>query len=120
MPLSGRDESLLGIAVLDREPCGRLQLFHPEPAVAQAVGRAGQLNAPVLVRGEYAQVVVFAGLRIVAGIPHLKAHICQSFMGDGIFLDDFDSRGLVVFKIYIPVPVGVEGHKLGVCVQQIR
>ena len=61
MPLSGRDESLLGIAVLDREPCGRLQLFHPEPAVAQAVGRAGQLNAPVLVRGEYAQVVVFAG-----------------------------------------------------------
>ena len=119
VPLSRRDERLLGVAVLDGESGGRLQLLYPEPAVPQAVGRAGQFDAAVLVRREDAQVVVFAGLRIVAGIPHLEAHVGQRLMGNGIFLDDFDGRGLVVFKIHIPVPVGIEGHELGLRIQQI-
>ena len=41
-------------------------------------------------------------------------------MGDGIFLDDLDGGRLVIFKIGRPVPVGIEGDKLGLRVQQVR
>ena len=75
MALPGLYKSLLGVAVLDGEPYGRLQFLDPEPAVPQAVVRAGQFNAPILVRCEYAQVVVLAGFRVVAGVPDLEANI---------------------------------------------
>ena len=40
-------------------------------------------------------------------------------MGDGIFLDDLDNRPLVVIKIRLPVPVGVQGDILVRGVHQI-
>ena len=40
-------------------------------------------------------------------------------MGDGTFLDDLDNRPLVVIKIRLPVPVGVQGDILIRGVHQI-
>ena len=73
--LPGLHKRLLGVAVLDRESDGRFQFLDPEPAGPQAVVRAGQFNAAVLVRREHAQVVVLAGLCVVAGVPDLETNI---------------------------------------------
>jgi len=121
MAFSGLHKRLLGVAVFDREPCGRLQFLDPEPTVPQAVVRAGQFNAPIFVRCEYAQVVVLTGFRVVAGVPDLETHPGEPVMGDAVLLDDLDNRPLVVIKIRLPVPVGVQGdilirgvHQIGV------
>ena len=73
--LPGLYKRLLGVAVLDGESGGRFKFLDPEPAVPQAVVRAGEFNAAVFVRRKHAKVVIFAGFCIVAGIPDLETNI---------------------------------------------
>ena len=70
---------------------------------------AGQLNAPVLVRVEYAQVVHFAGGGAVAGVPDPEGHVGQPVEGDGVLFDDLNDRPLMVLEVGGVVPVRVEG-----------
>ena len=63
-------------------PVGGANSFTQEPAVPQTIGRAGQLDAAIFVRCEYAQVVEFAGFCIIAGVPHLKTNIGEAVMGE--------------------------------------
>ena len=119
MTLASGDKRFLSVAVLDGKSSGRGQLLYSEPAVPQTIGRAGQLNAAIFVRCEYAQVVEFAGFRIIAGVPHLKTNIGEAVMGDAVLLDDLNDRPLVVVKICFPVPVGVQGDILVRGVHQI-
>ena len=41
-------------------------------------------------------------------------------MGDAVLLDDLNGGRLMVFKIHIPVSVGIEGDKLAGRIQKIR
>ena len=119
--LASGDERLLGVRVRLGEALQRLQLLHPEPAVPQAQGAhlgAVQLDAAILVRIEHAQVVHLAGGGVVAGVPHPEGHVGQPVEGNGVFLDDLNDGPLMVLEVGGVIPVGVEGHQLGVSVLQ--
>ena len=119
--LPRRDERLLGVRVRFGEALQRLQLLYPEPAVPQAQGAhlgAVQLNAAILVRVENAQVIHFAGGRVVAGIPNLEGDVSQPLKRNGVLLDDFDDRALVVLEVCGVVPVRVQRHQLGRSIHQ--
>ena len=113
--LASGDKRLLGVRVGLGEALQRLQLLDPEPAVPEAQGAhlgAVQLNAPVLVRVEYAQVVHFAGGGAVAGVPDPEGHVGQPVEGDGVLFDDLNDRPLMVLEVGGVVPVRVEGDEL--------
>ena len=77
------------------------------------------MDAAIPVRGEDPQVVQFAGGGIVAGIPHPELYPRYGFAGRFVGLQNLDGGGLVIFKIEVGVPVGVEGDKLLLTVQQV-
>ena len=117
--LSGGDKRLLCVRIRQGESGGGLQFLYPEPAIPQGELRGREDNASILVGVIHAQVVVFPCGRVVGGIPDLEGNIFNRVVGNLIFLDDLNDRPLIVLEIDIPVPVGVQGHGLGVLGQQI-
>ena len=110
MSLACGDERLLGVGARFGEALQRLQLPHPEPAVPEAQGAhlgAVQLDAAILVGVKHTQIIKFAGLGVVGGVPHLEGHVGQPVKGDRVFLDDLDDGPLVVLEVGGVVPVGI-------------
>ena len=117
--LSGGNKRLLGVRIRQGKSGGWFQLFYPEPAVPQGELRVREDDAPILVGVIHAQIVVFPCGRVVGGIPDLEGYIFNRVVGDLIFLDDLNDRPLIVLEIDITIPVGVQGHGLGVLCQQV-
>ena len=96
---------LLGIGLLDGVAGGGFQLFYLVPARFLPL----QVNFPLGVGVEGAQVVVFAGLGIVRPAPDLELHALNGTAGDGIHLFNeqiglsqvaqFQGGGLVFLQI---------------------
>ena len=120
MAFTGSDECLLFTGFCEGEPGRRLQLLDSEPAVPEGEVGITQDDAALFIRVEHAQVVVFACICIVAGVPDLYGHIFERILGNFVQFDDLDGRPLIIFKIYIPVTVGEKGHQLGFLRQQVR
>ena len=105
----------LVFAALDVDLCNRvirklvaggwLGLFDGQPAVLDAL----QDDLTRLVCLEGPQVPLFPSFRLIAGPCDVKLGVLDGVMGDGAFFLDGDGGPLVVFKIHIPVPIGIEG-----------
>ena len=100
-----RQIDFLGIGLLDGVAGGGFQLFYLVPARFLPL----QVNFPLGVGVEGAQVVVFAGLGIVRPAPDLELHALNGTAGDGIHLFNeqiglsqvaqFQGGGLVFLQI---------------------
>ena len=98
MAAAGRDEYLLRVLVRQGKSRCRLQLFYPIPAVPEGDVRLREENAALGVRIVHAQVVIFAGGGVIAGVPDLHLDMFNGIMSDLVFLDDLNKRPLVVLK----------------------
>lgn len=95
------------------------QLLDTEPAVSKRQVRITQDNTAFRIGVEYAQVVVFSGGRVIAGVPDLHGHIFERILGDFVQFQDLDNRTGRVLEIDMAVFIGVQGRKLGLLCKQI-
>ena len=115
LPLTAFDKALLRSWGFDGITVRGFQLGHLVPAVLHIFQPDHALFIGVI----SAQIPQLSGFGLVAPVPDLEFGALQRISCHTIDLDNFQGRLFVIFEEHLSIPVGIEGHKLGLCIQQI-